>query len=66
MTPGPDPVWLTIEQVADRLQVSIRTVERMVAAGRLAEYRPLPKSTTRRYRVQDVDAAMDLQIPTDD
>jgi excisionase family DNA binding protein len=50
--------WLTAEQAAERLQVSVRTVERMVAAGRLQERRPLPGSTTRRYHVDDVDAAM--------
>jgi excisionase family DNA binding protein len=55
---APEPVWLTIEQAAKRLQVSVRTVERMVAAGRLPERRPLPGSTTRRYHVDAVDAAM--------
>lgn len=54
----PATPWLTIDQAADRLQVSVRTVERMVAAGRLTERRPLPGSTTRRYHVEDVDAAM--------
>ena len=54
----PEVVWLTIEQAAKRLQVSVRTVERMVAAKRLPEHRPLPNSTTRRYHVEDVDAAM--------
>lgn len=50
--------WLTIEQTAERLQVSVRTVERMVAAGRLKENRPHDKSRARRYHVDDVDAAM--------
>lgn len=54
----PDTPWLTIEQAAERLQVSVRTVERAVAAGTLAEYRPYSNSRARRYRVQDVDAAM--------
>jgi excisionase family DNA binding protein len=54
----PEVVWLTIEQAAKRLQVSVRTVERMVAAGRLTEHRPLPNSSTRRYHVEDVDGAM--------
>jgi excisionase family DNA binding protein len=55
--PEPTP-WLTIDQAADRLRVSVRTVERMVADGRLAEHRPREGSRTRRYHVEDVDAAM--------
>ena len=58
MTAPPSP-WLTIDQAAERLQVSVRTVERLVAAGKLTERRPaLPNSTTRRYHLDDVDAAM--------
>ena len=59
---NPDTPWLTIDQAAERLQVSVRTVERMVAKGRLRERRPLPGSATRRYHVDDVDAAM---MPTE-
>lgn len=55
---APGTPWLTIDQVAERLQVSVRTVERMVTSGRLTERRPLPDSRTRRYHVDDVDAAM--------
>jgi excisionase family DNA binding protein len=55
---APDTPWLTIEQAAERLQVSVRTVERMVAAGRLTERRPHATSRARRYHVDDVDAAM--------
>jgi excisionase family DNA binding protein len=51
-TPSP---WLTIEQAAERLQVHVRTVERMVEAGRLREGR---YKRTRRYHVDDVDAAL--------
>jgi excisionase family DNA binding protein len=54
---APSP-WLTIDQAAERLQVSVRTVERMVESGRLTERRPLEGSRTRRYHVDDVDAAM--------
>lgn len=54
----PQTPWLTVEQVAERWQVSVRTVERAVAAGRLPEHRPYPGSRARRYRMQDVDAAM--------
>jgi excisionase family DNA binding protein len=54
----PDTPWLTIEQVAERWQCSVRTVERAVAAGTLAERRPHPTSRARRYHVEDVDAAM--------
>ncbi len=52
------PVWLTIDQVAERLQVHVRTVERLVAAGTLTEYRTPGSSRTRRYRIEDVDAVM--------
>lgn len=53
----PEPVWLTRQQAADRLQVSIRTVERMQTGGRLRAYRASPGGPP-RYRAQDVDAAM--------
>jgi excisionase family DNA binding protein len=52
--PEPSP-WLTIDQAAERLQVSVRTVERMVQRGVLPEYR---HERTRRYRLEDVDAAL--------
>jgi len=58
--------WLTAEEAAERLKVSVRTVERMVAAGRLTERRPLPNSATRRYHVDDVDAAMQPEPPQQD
>jgi excisionase family DNA binding protein len=51
----PSP-WLTIDQAAARLHVHVRTVERMVAAKKLTEYRG--SNRTRRYRVADVDAVM--------
>lgn len=64
MTESP---WLTIEQAAERLQVSVRTVERMVAAGELTERRPpYAGSRARRYRVEDVDAAMQPVQPATD
>lgn len=52
--------WLTIDEAADRLKVSPRTVERMVEAKRLPEYRWRPGggNAIRRYHVADVDAAM--------
>lgn len=56
---APETPWLTIDQAAARLQCSVRTVERMVLAGRLTEHK---YERTRRYRVQDVDAAL---VPTE-
>ena len=52
-TPSP---WLTIDQAAERLQVHVRTVERMVASGKLREHRSTER--VRRYHVDDVDAVM--------
>jgi excisionase family DNA binding protein len=57
---APQTPWLTVEQAAERLQVSVRTVERMVSAGVLRERR---YERTRRYHVTDVDAAL---MPTDE
>ncbi len=54
----PGTPWLTIEQVAERWQTSVRTVERAVEAGTLIGHRPYPGSRTERYRLEDVDAAM--------
>jgi excisionase family DNA binding protein len=44
---------LRIEQVADRLGVSVRTVWRLCSAGRLVK--PLPIGRCRRWRKADVD-----------
>ena len=63
---APASPWLTIEQVAERLQVSVRTVERMVARGRLEERRPYPESRARRYHVDDVDTAMATELDPQD
>lgn len=62
---APETPWLTIDQAAERLQVSVKTVERMVTDGNLREYRPRLNSTARRYRPEDVDAAM-LPVPQQD
>lgn len=43
---------LTLEQVAARLQVSERTVERYVASGKL--HAPVGEGRLKRWRVQDV------------
>ena len=40
--PDPPPEWLTKAQVARLMQVSPKTVERHVAAGRLTAIRPPP------------------------
>lgn len=53
LEPAPSP-WLTIDQAADRLQVSVRTVERLVERGQLAEHRV---GRQRRYHVDAVDSA---------
>jgi len=58
--PEPTP-WLTIEQAADRLQVSVRTVERMVLRGELEEHRSRAKPRVRLYHVNDLDAVAQPQ-----
>ncbi len=56
----PEPVWLTIDQAAERLQVSVRWIERAAAAGDLPEFR---RNRARRYRPADVDALLQLVQP---
>ena len=51
------PEWLTTGQVADYLQVSVSTVYRWVAEGRLPAYKI---GNTRRFRRDEVDA---LAVP---
>jgi excisionase family DNA binding protein len=58
----PSP-WLTIDQAADRLQVHVRTIERMVADKVLPEYR---HKRTRRYLITDVDATLTTESKPQD
>lgn len=56
-------LWLTQQQVADRLQCSIRTVERLRGSGRLRTYRATPGADP-RFRAQDVDGLMQPDTST--
>jgi excisionase family DNA binding protein len=46
---GELPKLLTLAQVAELLQCSIRTVRSYIASGRLPSCRPVPKGSGRRY-----------------
>jgi excisionase family DNA binding protein len=46
---GDLPQLLTMQQVAELLQCSVRTVRAYVASGRLPSCRPVPKGSGRRY-----------------
>ena len=56
MTGVPDRLLITKGEAAERLGVSIRTVERLVAAGRL---RQLHVERLARFRVSDLEAYVD-------
>ena len=47
---------LTLQQVADRLQVSMSTVRRLVAAGKLTPARKLP-GVTGGYLFSDIESS---------
>lgn len=53
----PQRPWLTQDEAAERLGVSVRTVERLRASGRLRTFRAVPDGAP-RFRVEDVDAVM--------
>lgn len=59
-----DPKLLTSAEAARRLRVSVRTVERWTERGILAA-QVLPNGH-RRYRVDDVEAALTRYKPGDD
>jgi len=50
--PTPDPLLVTKAEAAQRLGVSVRTVERLVATGRLAQVRV---ERSARFRVRDLE-----------
>lgn len=56
----PGTVWLTTDQVAERLRVSRKTVERLRASGRLPTFRAWQKGQP-RFRQQDVDGLMETE-----
>lgn len=56
-----DSAWMTTPDVADHLQVTDRTVRRMIAAGELPAYRLGPRLL--RVKRSDVDALL-RPIPT--
>ncbi len=51
---APSP-WLTIEEAADRLRVSVRWIERAVESGDLRQYK---RGRQRRYKAEDLDALL--------
>lgn len=54
--PNPMPVFLTSPQVAARLEVSLRTVHRLVADGRLTPVQRLPgPNGAFLFRPRDID-----------
>ena len=56
MTGVPDLLLITKGEAAERLGVSIRTVERLVATGRLRQVRI---ERLARFRVSDLEAYVD-------
>lgn len=53
--------WLTVEQVAERLQVHVRTVRNWIGRGELAAAF-LSKKAGYRIRSSDLDAFMDARM----
>ena len=49
-------IWLTRAEAAERLRVSMRTVDRLAATGALTSYRH--QGRLLRFRLEDVDALM--------
>ena len=47
--PFQNPILVTLDEAASLLSVSLRTVQRMVADGRLAPVRPTPDAPRIRY-----------------
>jgi excisionase family DNA binding protein len=52
----PDPLLISKDQAAERLGVSVRTVERLVATGRLPQ---VHLERLARFRVKDIEAFVD-------
>jgi excisionase family DNA binding protein len=61
--PPPPPLCVTIQQAAALLNVSERTVWRLVQAGTLPSVKV---ATARRIRYHDVQAYLDQQVRADD
>ena len=55
--------WLTAEQAAERLNLSVRTIRKYRATGQLTAYKVAGEKAL-RFRVEDVDALMVLAEPT--
>lgn len=55
--------WLTAEQAAERLNVSVRSIRKYRATGRLPAYK-LAGERALRFRVEDVDGMMEPAEPT--
>ncbi len=52
----PDPLLISKDEAAERLGVSVRTVERLVATGRLPQ---VHLERLARFRVKDIEAFVD-------
>lgn len=55
--------WLTVEQAAEHLSLSVRTIRQYRATGKLPAYKVAGERAL-RFRVEDVDALMELAEPT--
>src|SRR3954462_13742611 len=60
MVPGNDEGFLTTEDVLDYLQVNLRTVYRLIKAGKIPAVRV---GRQWRFRKRDIDAWLDSQRP---
>src|SRR4051812_9220041 len=60
MVPGNDEGFLTTEDVLDYLQVNLRTVYRLIKAGKIPAVRV---GRQWRFRKRDIDAWFDTQRP---
>src|SRR6186713_1207567 len=60
MVPGNDEGFLTTEEVLDYLQVNLRTVYRLIKAGKIPAVRV---GRQWRFRKRDIDAWLDSQRP---
>lgn len=49
-------IWLTRHEAADRLRVTPRAIDHLVARGKLTRYRHGPRIV--RFRADDVDALL--------
>jgi len=52
-----DPVWFTSKGAANRLRITMRTLNTLVARGLLPAHRVMPGGT-RRFHVDDIDAVL--------